>query len=206
MRPEIRWGLAALAALAIGVACAEPYARLAAPYYAAVDRLIAIGHPWDVISVDVRPGNSHLSAELQLWAWVRRHAGDLNPAAKVQGRVQVGEAVETPMIFWTVLLVWPAASNRQRILRLVTGIPIFLCLEACTTATQLILPMAQASAILAGNNDPVTGWDYWSRFLEAGGGFVLTIGGALLTMTIAARTSLRRTAGAAQTGPPYARG
>lgn len=187
MRPESRWGLAAVAALAIGVTCAEPYARLAAPYYAAVDRLIALGRPWDIISVEVQPGKSHLSAELQLWAWVRRHAEDANPAAKVQGRVQVGEAVETPMVFWTLLLVWPAASIRQRITRLVIGIPAHLALEACTTATQLILPMAQASAMLAGDNEPVTGWDYWSRFLEAGGQFVLVGGAATLVASVVRR-------------------
>lgn len=180
MRPEIRWGLAAAAALAIGVTCAEPYARLAAPYYAAVARLIAIGHPWDVISVEVQPGKSNLSAELQLWAWVRRHAEDLKPAAKVRGRVQVGEVIETPVVFWTLLLVWPATSRRQRASRLIVGVPVFFGLEAITTATQLILPMAQASAILAGDTDPVTVWDYWSRFLEAGGQFVLASGFAIL--------------------------
>jgi hypothetical protein len=190
MRRELRWALAATAAFAVGVAFAEPYARLAAPYYAAVDRLIAIGRPWEIISVDVKPGKSNLSAEVQLWAFVRRHRGDPEPAAKVQGRVQIGESVETPVIFWTLLLVWPTASRRERILRYIVGIPVFLLLEAITTATQLIVPMAQASAILAGDNDPVTGWDQWSRFLESGGAFVVVTFGALLTIGIAIRTRI----------------
>lgn len=192
MRPEYRWALGAAAAFAIGVTFAEPYARLTAPYYAAVDRLVAAGHPWDIISVDVRPGKSQLSAELQLWAFVRRHRYDLNPAAKVLGHVQVGEVVETPMVFWTLLLMWPAASIRQRLTRLAVGIPIFLALELITTATQLIVPMAQASAMLAGDPAPVTPWDHWSRFLEAGGGFVVATTGTLLAIATAARIFQRR--------------
>jgi hypothetical protein len=186
MRPEFRWVSAAAVAFTLGVVFAEPYARLVAPYYAAVDRLIAAGHPWEIISVGVSERKGNLSAELQLWAFVRRHHDDPNPAAKVQGRVQVGEAVETPVVFWTVLLVWPAASIRQRIARLIVGAPVFLCLEAGTTATQLILPMAQASAILAGDNDPVTAWDLWSRFVEFGGQFALICGCAAMVVSFVA--------------------
>jgi hypothetical protein len=184
MRPEFRWTLAVAAAFGIGAIFAEPYARLAAPYYAAVDRLIAIGHPWEIAVIDVRPGKSKLSAELQLRGLVRRNREDLNAAARVIGRVQVGEVVETPLVFWTLLLMWPSTSIRQRVARLVAGIPAFLCLEAITTATQLVLPMAQASAILAGDNDPVTVWDRWSRFLEAGGQFVVVCSAGILVNTI----------------------
>jgi hypothetical protein len=186
MRLEFRL-VVAVAAFALGVVLAEPYARLAAPYYATVDRLIATGHPWDVTSVDVQPGKTKLSSELQLWGFVRRHRDDLNPAAKVQGRVQVGESVETPIVFWTLLLLWPAVSIRQRLMRFLLGVPVFLGLEATTTGTQLMLPMAQASAILAGDNDPVTFWDHWSRFLEAGGQFVLALGGAIIVASLASR-------------------
>jgi hypothetical protein len=184
MRPEFRWTLAAVAAFGLGAAFAEPYARLAAPYYSAVDRLIAMGHPWEIASVEVRPGKSSSSAELQLWAFVSRRPEDIDPAAKVQGRVQVGEVIETPLVFWTLLLVCPATSFRQRLLRLAIGVPVFLGLEAVTTAAQLIPPMAQASAILAGDKDPVTAWDYWSRCLEAGGQFVLACSAALIIASL----------------------
>ncbi len=187
MRSELRWGLAAVAALAIGVTGAESYARLAAPYYAAVARLVAVTHPWEVTDVEVRAGKTDLTAELQLQANVFRYSGAETPAARVRGRVQVGEVIETPIVFWTVLLMWPAASIRQRMLRSVVGIPAFLGLEAVTTATQLILPMAQASAILAGDPNPVTLWDHWSRFLEAGGQFVLACGLAILVATTTSR-------------------
>jgi hypothetical protein len=184
MRPNMRWALAATAALAIGIYCAAPYAQLAAPYYAAVDRLIATGHPWEVTGVGVNPGKSKLSQELQMEGYVRRDMNAEKPAARVIGRVQVGEVIETPLVFWTLLLLWPAASIRQRATRLMIGVPVFLGLEAITTATQLALPLAQASAILAGDSDPVTAWDYWSRFLEAGGQFVLICCGAFIVAPV----------------------
>jgi hypothetical protein len=48
--------------------------------------------------------------------------------------------------------------------------------------------MAQASAMLAGDSDPVTPWDRWSRFLEAGGQFVLAFGSAILVAAMTRRT------------------
>jgi hypothetical protein len=178
MRAEYRWAAVALCALAVSAALAPGYARLIAPYYESVARLIAAGHPWEVISAEVRAGSVGSNAQIELSAFVREHAGDPNPAAKVVGRVQVGEAIETPLVFLTVLILWPAATRRQRWRRIGVGIPVLLVLEAATTATQFILPMAQASAMLAGDNDPVTGWDHWSRFLESGGQFVLAAGAA----------------------------
>jgi hypothetical protein len=177
VRPELRWGLAAIAALAIGVTCAKPYAEGAAPYYLLVTRLLAKGHPWEIVSVDVRPGKSNLSAELQLRALIYGEPRD-RPLARVVGRVQVGEVIETPLVYWTLLLVWPAATFRRRALLILKGIPIFLALTTLTTGAQLALPMAQASAILAGDHDPVTAWDHWSRFLEAGGEFALELSAA----------------------------
>ncbi len=186
MRPEVRWGLAAAAALALGVAGAEPYARLAAPYYERVAELWAAGRPWEIVNVAVTPGKSRLTAELQLEGYVRRSIDTPERAARVEGRVQVGEAVETPVVFWTLLLAWPAASWRLRAVRLALGIPVFLGLESVTTATQLMLPLAQASAMLAGDADPVTAWDRWSRFLEFGGQFVLD-GSAAMVLASATR-------------------
>jgi hypothetical protein len=187
MRRELRWALAASAALGLGVTFAEPYARLAAPYYAAVARLVAADHPWKVTSVDVRPGKSRLSAELQLGALIRRRREDPAPSARVIGRVQVGEVVETPVVFWTLVLMWPAGARRDRALRLVAAVPVFLGLEALTTVAQLMLPMAQASAILGGDSDPVTAWDHWSRFLEAGGRFMIEVCAALLPIALLPR-------------------
>ncbi|MGO9988174.1 MAG: hypothetical protein ACLQAR_00935 [Steroidobacteraceae bacterium] len=188
VRPEIRWAITAAVALTLGVSFAEPYARLMAPYDAAIARLIAANHPWQVDTVEVKTGESGLSAELQLGGYVRRHREDPRPAARVLGRVVVGEVIETPLLFWTLLLMWPAASLGQRAARVLVGVPVYLGLEAVTTAVQLILPMAQATAILGGNNDAVTAWDHWTRFLEAGGQFVIVCGSAMI---VCASTSRR---------------
>lgn len=193
MRADFRWGLAAAAALALGVGCAEPYARLAAPCYALVDELWARGHPWEIARIVVAPVRTRFTAELQLHGYVRRSMSTATHAARVVGRVQVGEVVETPLVFWTLLLGWPASTLGQRAWRLAAGIPVFLCLEALTTGTQLMLPLAQASAILAGDPDPVTGWDHWSRFLESGGQFVLDCAAAMLIAAATGRHS-RQTA------------
>ena len=187
MRPEIRWALASAAALAVGVIGAVPYARLAAPYYAFVDSLLAAHHPWEISRVDVKPGKSSLGAELQLEGYVRRRMNSREHAARVVGRVQVGEVVESPLVFWTLLLAWPARSTRRRALRCAIGVPVFLALEAITTATQLLLPMAQASALLAGDRDPVTDWDHWSRFLEFGGQFALAAAAAIVVASMTQR-------------------
>jgi hypothetical protein len=177
----------ALAALAIGATFATPYARLAAPYYAAVDRLIAAGHPWSIVSVQVKPGAKSPSPELQLVGDVRRRPEDPQPAGRIVSHIQVGEAVEAPVVFWTLLLLWPLGSPRRRWLSLAIGLPMFLCLEAVTTGIQLMHSMAEVTAILAGESNPLTLWERWSRFLEAGGRFVVEIGAALLTVAIVKR-------------------
>lgn len=184
MRPDLQWGIVAAAALAIGGTCAARYARLAAPYYQFVAERLAAGHPWEIAGVAVKPGKSRLTEELQLDGYVRRRMDSPDHAARVVGRVQVGEVVETPIVFWTLLLAWPAATRRQRAARLIIGVPVFLGLEAITTATQVMLPLAQASAMLAGDADPVTAWDHWSRFLEFGGQFVLDCGAAIILATL----------------------
>jgi hypothetical protein len=192
MRPEWTWALAAAAAFTIGATCGEGYARLARPYYARVCSLIAQRHPWTVLDLKVTQDNREHSAVLRLTGEVRRHREDPRPGALVVSRIQVGEAVEAPVVFWTVVIVWPALSWRQRLLRVALGIPFFLGLEAATTGVQLIHSMPQASAILAGNDEPLTAWERWSRFLEAGGRFVLELTAALVTVATASYLPLRR--------------
>jgi hypothetical protein len=192
MRREWRWAIAGVAALTIGVAGAESYARLAAPYYAAVATLIAQAHPWKILGVVVTEEGSAHGAILQLTGEVRRRRDDPKPAARVVSHVQVGEAVETPLVFWTLLLVWPAVSVPRRLIYLAIGIPVFLGLEAVTTACQLVHSMAEASAVLGGDRDPLTVWERWSRFLEAGGAFAVAVLAALFTVAIAARLAGRR--------------
>jgi hypothetical protein len=125
---------------------------------------------------------------------VRRLPGDARPAARVVARVQVGEAAETPTVFWTLLLLWPAASLRARALRCAVAVPLFLGLEAMTTAVQLMHNLPEASALLAGERDPLTLWERWSRFLEAGGRFALEVCAVLLAVAIAKQLPLPRAA------------
>jgi hypothetical protein len=204
MRREWRLGLVAVVALVAGTVGARYYAQLAVPYYAGAAGLIVRLHPWRVVSLKVTNDPEGHSTILLLKGAVFRNPADPSPAAVVVNRVQVGEVVETPVIFWTVLLLWPTTST-QRWLRLAMGIPVFLGLEVLTTVCQLIQPMAQASAILAGQSDPLTLWDRWSRFLEAGGRFVVEIVAAVLTIAIA--DSFRPSSGAhrAVTMGPYFR-
>lgn len=201
MRREWRVGLIALIALAAAAGCARYYAQLATPYYSGAARMLAQLYPWRVISLDtIYDSRSHTSV-LFLKGAVFRSRDDARPAAVVVNRLQVGEVVETPLVFWGVLLLWPM-SRGQRWLALGVGIPLFLGLEVLTTVCQLLQPMAQASALLAGNNDPLTVWDRWSRFLEAGGRFVVEVVAALLTMALARTVRLSLNAHRTETIKP----
>jgi hypothetical protein len=187
MRHEWRWILAAITALAVGAIGAKPYATLAAPCYTVTARWIARGHPWDVVKIDVAPGSSTPGAILRLTGTVRARAEDGRPAARLISKLQVAAVVESPVAFWTLLLLWPVRSYRERLWLLALGIPIFLCLETATTVCQLLNPLAYGSAVLAGDPDPITWWELWSRFLEAGGRVVLALAAALITITTTVR-------------------
>jgi hypothetical protein len=187
MRREVLWGLAALVALTLGAVGASAYARTAAPFYGWVIDQITRGHPWQVVSLEVVPGDRGPGRILRLVADVRRQATDPSASARVIARVQVGEAVETPVVFWTVLLLWPAGNRRQRFASLAVGLPIFLGLEAMTTAVQLMHDLPEASALLAGERDPITLWERWSCFLEGGGHFVVSATAAVVAASLGGR-------------------
>jgi hypothetical protein len=184
MRPEWRLVVGAGVALALGTMCAEPYARMAMPYYNLVARWIAAGHPWQIIGLDIAPGQSGPGAVLRLTGAILGGTGDAQPAATLTSSLQVAAVVEAPLIYWTCLLLWPATC-RERLARLLLGIPLFLGLEAATTACQLLDPFAYGSAVLAGASDPVTSWELWTRFLESGGRVVVPLCAAILGITAA---------------------
>jgi hypothetical protein len=192
MRIEIRCAVATAAALIIGTACATPYARLTAPYDAAIARLMAASYPWQILDADVTHGEKAPGAVLRLIAAVRRDAEDPKPAAIVIGRMDVGAAIETPLLFWTILLLWPIETRRARLRLLALGIPIFVALHAATTVAQLMSALPATSAILAGDANPRTFAEYWSQFLEAGGRFALELCAALLTVALAQVRSAQR--------------
>jgi hypothetical protein len=185
MPAEWRFALAAVLALSVGALGAERYARFATPLYRAAAGLIAAGHPWKVLEVGVSRSGPGGSAILRLTGEVRRHREDVLPAAVVVGKLQVGEVVETPIVFWTLLLAWPARTLRERLRRCALGLPVFIALELAIVPLQLTWGMAEASAELAGVSGPLTLWERWSNFLEAGGGFVLQSAAAVATVAAA---------------------
>jgi hypothetical protein len=187
----LRLALAIAICLTLGATCGETYARLAIPFYKLTTSLMALPYPWTVSDIDIAHDGASHSAVLRLTGDVRRHRDDPQPVATVVTRVQVGEVIQTPLVFWTAVLLWPAPNVRQRLTRIALGIPVFLGLETLTTACQLLHSMADPAAMLAGDPDPLTPWEMWSRFLEAGGRFVFQITAAVLT--VAASTNLSHT-------------
>jgi pimeloyl-ACP methyl ester carboxylesterase len=85
-----------------------------------------------------------------------------------------------------------AHRRAERLTRIAVGLPIFLGLEVFTTTVQLLHNLPEASALLAGEKNPLTLWERWSRFLEAGGLFVTEACAVVLTKVIAQRVSHRR--------------
>jgi hypothetical protein len=186
MRPEWHQLFIASLALAIGALGAGLYARSAVPYYDVVARLLARGHPWQVANIQVKPGSVGPGSVIRLTGFVLSREKAARPEAAITADLQVAAVVEAPVIFWTLLLLWPTVSRGQRVGFFVLGIPIFMGLEAATTTCQLLSPLATASAILAGEHNPLTSWDRWSRFIEGGGRIALAIGAAILTVTLVA--------------------
>jgi hypothetical protein len=196
MRSERRRILAAVLivalALAAGIYAGGAYARRAAPFYAAAAALIAKAHPWKVNGVRVSVDQGMHGQVLRLTGEVRRSADDARPAAIIESHVQVGEVIETPVIFFSLLLLWPALTIRERVWRLALAVPAFFVLEILTTVCELLRPLAEASALLNGEAHPLTLWERWTRLLEAGGRFVLEIAGVILTVGWARKLAASR--------------
>ncbi len=190
MRRESLWIIAAVAALAVGAIGAKSYAILAARYYTVAAHWISLGHPWEVVNIDVVPSSSGAGAILRLTGTVREGVDDKHPAAWVVSKLQVASVVQSPLVFWILLLLWPVQSYRERLRVLALGIPVFLCLETATTVCQLLNPLAYGSAVLGGDPDPITWWERWSRFLESGGRVSLALGAALITVSMTSQGSL----------------
>ena len=185
MRLESKWALVAAVALTLGTLGAEPYARLLTPYYVAVSQLMARGHPWTIVGIDIGPSTQSPGKALRLTGFFYDRAGDSQPAGQIDAELQVAAVAESPLVFWTVLALWPVGSLRGRFVVLLFGVPIFLGLEASTTVFQLLSPLAYGSAVAAGDPQPSTGWDGWSRFIENGGRIALALTGAMLTVAAA---------------------
>ena len=189
MCPELRWGLVGLAAVAFSVFAAEPYARLMRPYYECVARVITATKPWQILDVSVGPGESSPGSQLKLTGTVRRNPTDPAPAAMVVSKLHVGATVQLPVTYWLVVLAWSAASARACRMRFLWAIPMYFFLETITTVAQLLASLDYAAAMLnAPGDDPVTLWEHWSRFIEAGGRIALALSGGLLVVAVSSAT------------------
>jgi hypothetical protein len=177
----MRWAVVPLLALTLAIPCAVPYARLSAPYLLLATRTLAALQPWKIQSVSVAANESGLGEELRLQGYVYRHAGDPVPAARVVDHLAVGEVIETPVVFWATIGLWPAPSLRRRLIALAAGLPVLLILIGTLNGLQLLDGMANASAIL-GHDEALTLWERASRFLEIGGVFVIDVCAALLVI------------------------
>jgi hypothetical protein len=184
VRAELRLLIVAAVALTAGALGAETYARLAIPYYSLIAHWVAAGHPWQIIGLEIAPGQSGPGALLRLKGALLGATGDGRPSAILISKLQVAAVVESPLIFWATLMLWPMRSYRQRLVLLGLGIPVFLCLEAATTVSQLLGPFADGTALMGGAVDPLTVWDRWSRFLEAGGRVALALCAAIFTISV----------------------
>ena len=76
MRLEWRLILGAVVALALGTICAEPYARLALPYYSLVAHWIGAEHAWQITGLDIAPNESGPGEVLRLTGTLRGSNGD----------------------------------------------------------------------------------------------------------------------------------
>jgi hypothetical protein len=191
MRRELGWALVGAIALATGTLGAEPYVRMLSPYYLSMGRSIATGHPsWTVSDVDIGADDRNGSGTvLRMTGSLRRNDTDTTgPVYRIVSRLQMAVVAECPIIFWTVLAVWPLGSTRRRLGALLLGIPVFLGLEAATTVCQLLNGWAYGAAVLAGNPNTPTSWEHWSRFLENGGRIAVALGAAILTVAITLST------------------
>ncbi|HKT73933.1 MAG TPA: hypothetical protein VJQ47_13660 [Steroidobacteraceae bacterium] len=158
------------------------------PCYELLARAIAGTHPWEILGMEVGAlGVATPGRFLTMDAAVRKHREDVTPGAIIESSIHVGATIQSPLVFWSLVLGWPAASLRQRWGRFIAAVPVFLCLEAVTTVCQLLAPLGQASAVLDGVADPVTGWDRWGRFMEAGGRILLALTGSVAVIALTGR-------------------
>lgn len=180
MPRELRVTLVMALMLAVGLAGAKTYVRVMVPYYAGMGRLLAGLHAWQIQEVGLAREGPGGAQEVRLVAIVRKTPSQPLPALRVESTMTFGDIVQLPVIFWGILLAWRADTLKQLLLRLATGVPVFLTLEIVTTVCQLVGPMAEAAEYLNGNAHPLTAWEIWSRLMETGGRQALAAVAALL--------------------------
>ena len=177
VRPDSRRLAAAVAAVLLVGAAGDFYVRAAIPLYRIGSEWLIQDHPWQIDSLSVQGDAGR--RRLQMRSELRVKTWDREPAALVQSRLQLAAAKQNAVVFWPLLLLLPAGSMRRRLVLLALALPAFLVLEVATTSAQLVSPLMQTAAVIGGEADPLTPWERWSRFLEAGGRVALDVCAAL---------------------------
>lgn len=179
MKLGARLAAGSVLALVLGVTAAKDYCSFFANYYLSIARWAAASQPWTLQDAEVSTEVGQAGAYLRLRGEVRGGWTNVDPAALVATRVQVGAIAATPLIFWTIVLAWPIKTWRRRALSLFVGLPLFILVDSAATVGEMLTGFARASAILGGEESPVTAWDRWATFLESGGRVVLAVTAAL---------------------------
>ena len=186
MRRDGRWLCALLFSVAIASVAAPYYAHLAAPAWQAVARLTALGQPWRITGIEVTPSPDGPGTIVALTAIVTDAQADRTASARVTGKITTGAAIEPALVFWLLVLAWPAAHGRERWLRFAIGVPVFIAVDTATTVLALTHALPWATQVIAGAGDGDTAWDRWAAFLEAGGRFAVVTAVALVTIATVA--------------------
>jgi len=170
-------------ALASGAFLERPYLACMTPIYAAASTVIARLNAWTVLDVQTTADPHSPGRVLRLRGLVANRSAP-SQSALIISRLQVGAPLETLVVFWALLVACSLSSRRRLLLSIALGVPVFLGIEAAMTVSQLVGPLASAPQLLAGAAEPMTPWEHWSRFLEAGGRVAVGITAALMTAAL----------------------
>jgi hypothetical protein len=188
---------AALVLSVLGTLAAAPYARLVAPLLERIAVGLGSVHGWQVeqalVERDARTG----ATVLRLQGTVRKGRAATDPWARINSHADAGAIVETPIVFLTVLIAWPARSARRRLALLALGLPVLLGVDALASAAALLDGFANAQAALDGRAGSVSAWERWSDFCESGGRVALAIAAAVLLAALAGAAPPRPASAAA---------
>jgi len=177
--------LAGAAVLAAGPWLAAPYARLVAPFHAALAEFAAgPAGGWRVERAGLRPALRGPGEVLAVTATLWSPAPAARPIAVVESTLGVDAALLAPATFAALLAGWPARGRRERLLRLGAGLALWPLLEGLTNGCQLLAPLYEAHGLVAAAPHAAPLWLAWSEVLEAGGR--LAVAGALALLVLAA--------------------
>jgi hypothetical protein len=206
MRIVARWAAVIAIVGVVGFAGAERYAKLLAPAYEGALRLLAGQNAWDITRFTIDDSGRDHAVILRVGGTVHRTADPSTSSATVNVTRPVGSLIELAVVFWVLVLGWPVAERRQRLVLVAIGVPVLLLADIASTGCSLAGQFADARAMLqlAADtgaipevNEAWTLWERWSRFLEGGGRIVI---GVVLALAVIACCPAPRRGGVREAG------